>query len=72
MLLAIASNAIAQSSTSLYVEAGVPTGVSISGDYSGALRPQVHYSPPIDFMVSSHARLELQGNQRCAQIFIKE
>lgn len=51
-LFATASSVLAQSSTSLYVEAGVPTTTPIAGDYSGALRPQIHYSPPIDFMVS--------------------
>ncbi|KAL8677965.1 MAG: hypothetical protein Q9186_005663 [Xanthomendoza sp. 1 TL-2023] len=40
----------AQSSTSSYVEPSVPTGTPIPGDYSGALRPQVHYSPPKGFM----------------------
>lgn len=33
-------------------ESTVPTGRPISGDYTGALRPQVHYSPPVNFMVS--------------------
>jgi hypothetical protein len=28
----------------------VPTGTPV-GDYSGALRPQVHFSPPKGFMV---------------------
>ena len=27
-----------------------PRGVVIEGDYSGALRPQIHYSPPQGFM----------------------
>lgn len=27
-----------------------PRGVVIEGDYSGALRPQIHYSPPKGFM----------------------
>ncbi|KIW34667.1 uncharacterized protein PV07_01434 [Cladophialophora immunda] len=36
--------------TPKYVEPSVPTGVPISGNYSGALRPQVHFSPPKDFM----------------------
>ena len=40
----------AQSST--YVESAVPTGTPIPGDYTGALRPQIHYSPPRGFMVS--------------------
>ncbi|KPV72046.1 glycoside hydrolase family 32 protein [Rhodotorula graminis WP1] len=28
----------------------VPTGVAPTGDYSGPLRPQVHFSPPVGFM----------------------
>ncbi|KAL9610698.1 MAG: hypothetical protein Q9167_004613 [Letrouitia subvulpina] len=40
----------AQTSTSSYVQPMVPTGVPIQGDYTGALRPQVHYSPPRGFM----------------------
>lgn len=27
-----------------------PRGVVIEGDYTGALRPQIHYSPPKGFM----------------------
>ena len=52
ILVSIAHYARAQSSTSSYVEPTVPTGTPIPGDYNGALRPQIHYSPPIDFMVS--------------------
>ena len=51
-LVSFVHNAQAQSSTSSYVEPTVPTGTPIPGDYTGALRPQIHYSPPIDFMVS--------------------
>ena len=51
-LVSFAHYAQAQSSTSSYVEPTVPTGTPIPGDYTGALRPQIHYSPPIDFMVS--------------------
>ncbi|KAL9014197.1 MAG: hypothetical protein Q9173_001160 [Seirophora scorigena] len=40
----------AQSSSSAYVDPSVPTGKPIPGDYTGALRPQVHYSPPKGFM----------------------
>ncbi len=43
----------ASSSASAYVQPGVPTGRPIPGDYTGALRPQIHYSPPRGFMVSS-------------------
>ncbi|KAL8905536.1 MAG: hypothetical protein Q9171_006632 [Xanthocarpia ochracea] len=38
----------AQGSTS--AEPSVPTGRPIPGDYTGALRPQIHYSPPRGFM----------------------
>jgi hypothetical protein len=40
--LATAVGAYAQSSTT----AAVPTGTSIAGNYTGPLRPQVHFSPP--------------------------
>ena len=43
----------AQTSTGVYSENGVPTGTPIAGDYTGALRPQIHYSPPTGFMVNS-------------------
>ena len=52
LFLALAYNTKAESSTAAYNEPTVPTGTPISGVYSGALRPQIHYSPPIDFMVS--------------------
>lgn len=51
-LVSFAHCARAQSPTSSYVEPTVPTGTPIPGNYNGALRPQIHYSPPIDFMVS--------------------
>ena len=54
LLVSFAHYAQAQSSTSSYVEPTVPTGTPIPGDYTGALRPQIHYSPPIDFMVSQY------------------
>ena len=54
LLLSFAHYAQSQSSTSSYVEPTVPTGTPIPGDYTGALRPQIHYSPPIDFMVSRY------------------
>ena len=50
-LVSLADYVRAQSSASSYIEPTVPTGTPISGDYGGALRPQVHYSPPVDFMV---------------------
>ena len=43
----------AQNATSQYVDPSVPTGTPVSGDYTGALRPQIHYSPPTGFMVSA-------------------
>ncbi|KAF2091127.1 glycoside hydrolase family 32 protein [Saccharata proteae CBS 121410] len=42
--------ALGQNSTSTYVEPGVPTGTPIPGNYSGPLRPQIHFSPPQHFM----------------------
>ena len=51
-LSAIVHSTEAQASTSAYVQSAVPTGTPIPGDYTGALRPQIHYSPPKGFMVS--------------------
>lgn len=51
-VLALASSVTAQPSPTAYVEPTVPTGKPIAGDYRGALRPQIHFSPPKDFMVS--------------------
>lgn len=45
---AFLSNAFAQTST--FVNPGVPTDEPIPGDYTGAYRPRVHFSPPINFM----------------------
>lgn len=42
--LAYVLQSLAQSTTSS--AASVPTGVPIDGDYSGAYRPRVHFSPP--------------------------
>ena len=53
-LLALLCIVRAQTSSSAYVEPTVPTGTPIPGNYGGALRPQLHYSPPIDFMVSTN------------------
>jgi beta-fructofuranosidase len=36
--------------TATYSQSNVPTGVPIQGNYNGALRPQVHFSPPKGFM----------------------
>lgn len=40
----------AQSTTTSYVEPTVPAGSPIPGNYTGALRPQLHFSPPQYFM----------------------
>jgi hypothetical protein len=42
------SVAIAEASAS--VEAGTPDRAPIAGNYTGPLRPQVHFSPPKGFM----------------------
>ena len=39
-----------QNTMSTYVEPSVPTGTPLPSDYTGALRPQVHFSPPQHFM----------------------
>lgn len=36
--------------TTTYFSLGVPTAQPIAGDYNGVYRPQVHFSPPKDFM----------------------
>jgi beta-fructofuranosidase len=36
--------------TTTDVSPAVPTGTPVPGNYSGPLRPQVHFSPPQDFM----------------------
>ncbi|OIW23778.1 glycoside hydrolase family 32 protein [Coniochaeta ligniaria NRRL 30616] len=47
--LAIGGLVAAQSATT-YVNPSVPTGTPVPGVYTGALRPQVHFSPPAGFM----------------------
>jgi len=42
--------AFAQTSNSVHVQPKVPIGTPLPGNYSGALRPQVHFSPPRNFM----------------------
>lgn len=44
-----ATTAYAQG-VSTYLNPAVPTGTPIPGNYTGALRPQVHFSPPQHFM----------------------
>lgn len=50
-LCLLAAPVRAQNATSAYVDPSVPTGTPIPADYTGALRPQIHYSPPRGFMV---------------------
>ncbi|KAJ8123796.1 hypothetical protein ONZ43_g333 [Nemania bipapillata] len=45
-LLAVSTTA----QTTTYVNPAVPTGTPVPGKYNGALRPQVHFSPPKGFM----------------------
>jgi beta-fructofuranosidase len=47
--------------TSTYVEPTVPTGTPIAGNYTGSLRPQIHYSPPINFMNDPNGMFYLDG-----------
>ncbi|KAF3764167.1 family 32 glycoside hydrolase [Cryphonectria parasitica EP155] len=49
LLLFTASSASAQN-VSTYVNPAVPTGTPVPGNYTGGLRPQVHFSPPQHFM----------------------
>lgn len=42
LVTALVGGAVAQDTTVL----AVPTGTPIPGDYNGAYRPQVHFSPP--------------------------
>jgi beta-fructofuranosidase len=37
-------------SAASHTESGVPTDTPVPGDYTGPLRPQVHFSPPQHFM----------------------
>lgn len=50
MLQAFAQICLCQDATPTFVNPDVPTGTPISGDYTGPLRPQVHFSPPEFFM----------------------
>jgi len=42
--------AFTKASSSVYVQPIVPTGRPVPGNYGGALRPQIHFSPPQNFM----------------------
>ena len=51
LTVAVAAASVnAQSATSIYVEPSVPTGTPVVGNYTGPLRPQIHFSPPINFL----------------------
>ena len=53
MAVAVAAQSSSSSSatpTTTRFDDGVPTDQPLPGDYNGALRPQVHYSPPSGFM----------------------
>ena len=66
-LSALISSIQAQNASSTYIEPEIPTGTPIPGDYSGPLRPQIHFSPPRDFMVSDAndpARLKVDRFQQ--------
>lgn len=47
--LALAS-AVAAQRVSTYANPAVPTGTPIPGNYTGAFRPQIHFSPPQHFL----------------------
>ncbi|CAJ2500771.1 Uu.00g036240.m01.CDS01 [Anthostomella pinea] len=47
--VAVAAKVTSQS-VSTYVNPAVPTGEPVPGDYTGPLRPQIHFSPPQNFM----------------------
>jgi hypothetical protein len=46
---AAASNATTIIATPVF-DSGVPTNAPVPGNYTGALRPQIHFSPPTNFM----------------------
>lgn len=46
----LAATSASGQGVSTFVNPAVPTGVPIPGNYTGDLRPQVHYSPPQHFM----------------------
>ena len=48
--VSILSAVDAQTTSTEYVEPTVPTGLPIPGNYTGPLRPQIHFSPPANFM----------------------
>lgn len=42
--------AAASTQTPSAYDAGVPTGIPVPGNYSGPFRPQIHFSPPKNFV----------------------
>lgn len=51
LLLAAATAAsVTAQNVSTYVNPAVPTGTPVPGNYTGSLRPQIHFSPPQHFM----------------------
>ncbi|KAI1632514.1 glycosyl hydrolase [Biscogniauxia mediterranea] len=48
--VAVAAVSVAAQGTTSSATPAVPTGEPIPGDYTGALRPQIHFSPPQHFM----------------------
>ena len=45
--------------TSVTFDEGVPTDAPVPGDYTGALRPQIHFSPPSNFMNDPNVSVQL-------------
>lgn len=50
LLTSVLTNTQHVVATPTYVESMVPTGTPIPGNYTGSLRPQIHFSPPQNFM----------------------
>ncbi|ROW04764.1 hypothetical protein VMCG_04731 [Cytospora schulzeri] len=48
--MAILAATTAAQGVSTYLNPAVPTGIPIPGNYTGSLRPQVHFSPPQHFL----------------------
>ncbi|KAK8099846.1 beta-fructofuranosidase [Apiospora kogelbergensis] len=63
LLLSVAAfaGAAAAQGVSTYVNPAVPTGTPIAANYTGPLRPQVHYSPPKGFMNDPNGMFYLNG-----------
>ena len=63
LLLSVAAfaGATAAQGAPTYANLAVPTGTPIPGNYTGALRPQVHYSPPVGFMNDPNGMFYLNG-----------